>query len=49
MNKNIQNQKIKIAAFIKTRELRSDGIKIKVHIKKLEKWFVVRNIYKQKS
>ena len=36
MNKNIKNQKIKITAFIKTRELRSDGIKIKVHIKKLE-------------
>ncbi len=36
INENIRNQKIKIAAFIKTRELRSDGIKIKVHIQKLE-------------
>ena len=35
-NKNIQNQRIKITAFIKTSELRSDGIDIKVHIQKKE-------------
>ena len=35
INKNIKNQKIKITAYIKTRELRSDGIKIKVHVQKL--------------
>ena len=32
MNKNIKNQRIKITAFIKTSELRSDGIEIKVHL-----------------
>lgn len=35
-NKNIINQRIKITAFIKTSELRSDGIKIKVHLQKKE-------------
>tara|TARA_A100001015_G_C15003898_1_gene719801 strand:+ start:1447 stop:1944 length:498 start_codon:yes stop_codon:yes gene_type:complete len=35
-NKNIINQRIKITAFIKTSELRSDGIEIKVHIQKKE-------------
>ena len=30
INKNIKNQRIKITAFIKTSELRSDGINVKV-------------------
>jgi hypothetical protein len=37
INKNIRNQRIKITAFIKTSELRSDGIKIKIHLQKKEK------------
>tara|TARA_X000000368_G_C22568438_1_gene509601 strand:+ start:82 stop:579 length:498 start_codon:yes stop_codon:yes gene_type:complete len=32
VNKNIQNQRLKITAFIKTSELRSDGIEVKVYI-----------------
>ena len=36
INKNILNQRIKITAFIKTSELRSDGIEIKVHLQKKE-------------
>ena len=36
INKNIKNQRIKITAFIKTSELRSDGIDVKVHIQKKE-------------
>jgi hypothetical protein len=32
INKNIKDQRLKITAFILTRELRSDGIKVKVHI-----------------
>ena len=36
INKNIKNQRIKITAFIKTSELRSDGIDIKVHLQKRE-------------
>ena len=40
INKNIKNQRLKITAFIKTSELRSDGIEIKVHIQnfKNNKW-----------
>ena len=34
-NKNIKNKRIKITAHIRTSELRSDGIKVKVHIQKL--------------
>ena len=34
-NKNIKDKRIKITAHIRTRELRSDGIKVKVHIQKL--------------
>ena len=34
INKNIKNQRIKITAFIKTSELRSDGIEIKAHLQK---------------
>ncbi|MDA9806132.1 DUF3576 domain-containing protein [Alphaproteobacteria bacterium] len=36
IHKNIRNQRIKITAFIKTSELRSDGIEVKVHIQKKE-------------
>jgi hypothetical protein len=36
INKNIRNQRIKITAFIKTSELRSDGIEIKIHVQKKE-------------
>jgi len=36
VNKNIEDQRIKITAFIKTSELRSDGIEVKVHIQKKE-------------
>ena len=36
INKNIKNQRIKITAFIKTSELRSDGIEIKAHLQKKE-------------
>ena len=36
LNKNIKNQRIKITAFIKTNELRSDGISVKVHIQKFK-------------
>ena len=32
INKNVKNQRLKITAFILTRELRSDGIKVMVHI-----------------
>ena len=34
-NKNIKDRRIKITAQIKTSELRSDGIKVKVHVQKL--------------
>ena len=34
--KNIKNKRIKIMAHIKTSELRSDGISIKVHVQKLK-------------
>ena len=39
VNKNIKNKRIKIMAYIKTSELRSDGIKIKVHVQKLVNGF----------
>ena len=35
IRKNIKDKRIKITAYIKTSELRSDGIKIKVHVQKL--------------
>ena len=35
VKKNIKDERIKISAFIKTSELRSDGIEVKVHIQKL--------------
>ena len=35
-NKNIRNKRIKIMAYIKTSELRSDGISVIVHVQKLE-------------
>ena len=34
-NKNIKDKRIKITANIRTRELRSDGIRVKVHVQKL--------------
>ena len=34
-NKNIKDKRIKITALIRTSELRSDGIKVKVHVQKL--------------
>ena len=37
INRNVENSRIKIMAFIKTSELRSDGIEVKVHIQKKEK------------
>ncbi|MDC1035374.1 DUF3576 domain-containing protein [Alphaproteobacteria bacterium] len=36
VNENIKNQRIKMTAFIKTSELRSDGINIKVHVQNFE-------------
>ena len=38
-NKNIKDKRIKIMAYIKTSELRSDGISVKVHIQKLKNGF----------
>ena len=35
INKNVKNQRLKISAFIKTSELRSDGISVKVHLQNL--------------
>ncbi len=39
INKNIKNKRIKITAFISTSELRSEGIKVKVHVQKLKDGF----------
>jgi len=36
INRKTPNKRIKIAAFIKTKELRSNGIKVKVHIQKMK-------------
>ena len=36
INKNIKNKRIKIMAYIKTSELRSDGISVIVHVQKLK-------------
>ena len=35
VNKNIKDKRLKITAYIRTSELRSDGIKVKVHVQKL--------------
>ena len=35
LKKNIKDKRIKITAYIKTSELRSDGIEVKVHVQKL--------------
>ncbi len=35
VKKNIKDKRIKITAYIKTSELRSDGIEVKVHVQKL--------------
>ena len=37
--KNIKNKRIKIMAYIKTSELRSDGISVKVHVQNLKNGF----------
>ena len=37
--KNIKNKRIKIMAYIKTSELRSDGISVKVHVQKFKNGF----------
>ena len=37
--KNIKNKRVKIMAYIKTSELRSDGISVKVHVQKLKNGF----------
>jgi hypothetical protein len=39
VNKKIKNKRIKIMAYIKTSELRSDGISVKVHVQKLKNGF----------
>ena len=39
INKNIKNKRIKIMAYIKTSELRSDGISVKVHVQNLVNGF----------
>ena len=39
INKNIKNKRIKIMAYIKTSELRSDGIKVRVHVQNLVNGF----------
>lgn len=36
VNKNIKNKRVKIMAYIKTSELRSDGISVKVHVQNLK-------------
>ena len=35
INKNVKNQRLKITAYIKTSELRSDGVSVKVYIQNL--------------
>ena len=39
INKNIKDKRIKITTFITSNELRSDGIKVKVHVQKLKNNF----------
>ena len=39
VNKNVKDKRIKISAFITSSELRSEGIKIKVHVQKLKDSF----------
>ena len=39
VNEKIKNKRIKIMAYVKTSELRSDGITVKVHIQKLKNGF----------
>ena len=36
INRKTPNKRIKITAFVKTKELRSNGIKVKVHIQKMK-------------
>jgi hypothetical protein len=39
VNEKIKDKRIKIMAYVKTSELRSDGISIKVHVQKLKNGF----------
>ena len=39
VNKNIKDKRIKITTFITSRELRSEGIKVKAHVQKLKNGF----------
>ena len=48
INKNIKNKRIKIMAYIKTSELRSDGINVKVHVQKLKNGFWTETYTDQK-
>ena len=46
--KNIKNKRIKIMAYIKTSELRSDGISVKVHVQKLVNGFWTETVTDKK-
>ena len=48
INKNIKNKRIKIMAYIKTSELRSEGINVKVHVQKLKNGFWTETYTDQK-
>ena len=48
INKNIKNKRIKIMAYIKTSELRSDGISVKVHVQNLKNGFWTETYTDQK-
>ena len=48
INKNIKNKRIKIMAYIKNSELRSDGINVKVHVQKLKNGFWTETYTDQK-
>ena len=39
VNKKIKNERLKMTAFIKTGELKSNGISVKVHIQKFQNGF----------
>ena len=46
--KNIKNKRVKIMAYIKTSELRSDGISVKVHVQKLVNGFWTETVTDKK-
>ena len=46
--KNVKNKRIKIMAYIKTSELRSDGISVKVHVQKLVNGFWTETVTDKK-